>query len=54
MSQGKNVKESETKALHIISSKEFEQEVKEEAIIYALVIEEATPAPILSILPRWS
>lgn len=37
----KRVKNNKTKALHIIGSKAFKQEIKEEAIVFALVTKEA-------------
>lgn len=44
MSQGKSVKETKTKSLHIINLKKFEQEVNEEAIVFALMTKEANSA----------
>lgn len=37
------VKESKTKALHIINMKEFKREAKEEVVVFALVIIKAIP-----------
>lgn len=50
--QNKKVKDSKTKALHIISSKEFKWEV-EEAIVFALVAKEATHDITSECLLRW-
>lgn len=41
--KSKSVKETKTKDLHIIGSKEFGQEIKEETVLFSLVTQEASP-----------
>lgn len=44
---GKSIKDNMTKSLHIIGSKEFKQEINEEAIVFVLVTKE--PSTLLEI-----
>lgn len=50
--KGKSVKDNKTKALHIIGTNEFEQEIKEEVMIFALVTKDNFLSLLLSTLPR--
>lgn len=42
VNKGKNVKENKSKALHIIGAKEFEQKLKEETMVFAMVLKEVS------------
>lgn len=49
---GKNVKGNKSNGLHIIRAKEFEQEIKEEGMIYVVVSKEASSESAQSITPE--
>lgn len=42
INKGKSIKKNKTKALHIIGSKEFKQEIKDEAVVFVVVTKEAS------------
>lgn len=50
--KGKSVKDIKTKAPHIINSKEFEREVKDKTIIFALVTKGASPESTIEHSPE--